>query len=104
MEIVKLTENNFDELVKKTPAIIVDFWAAWCGPCQQFAPIFEKAAAKYSDIQFAKVDVDTNKELSIKNGISSIPTIWAFKNGETIYKKPGSLKPNDLDDIIKQLQ
>ncbi|MDR3116237.1 MAG: thioredoxin [Bifidobacteriaceae bacterium] len=104
MEIIHLTEENFDKITSQTPAIIIDFWASWCVPCQQFSPVFEKMAEKYPEIQFAKVDVDANKELSIKSGISSIPTVWAFKNGETIYKEPGSITPDKFEKIVEKIE
>ncbi|MDR3151870.1 MAG: thioredoxin [Bifidobacteriaceae bacterium] len=104
MEIIHLTEENFAEITEKSQSIIIDFWASWCVPCQQFSPIFEKMAEQYPQIQFAKIDVDDNKDLSIKSNISSIPTIWAFKNGETIYKEPGAITPEKFEKIIKKLQ
>ncbi|MDR2748819.1 MAG: thioredoxin [Bifidobacteriaceae bacterium] len=103
MEIIHITNENFEEIKSKTPALIVDFWASWCVPCKQFAPIFEKAALSHSDIQFAKVDVDQNKETAMAYKISSIPTILAFKNGEQIFSKIGAMKPDEFEELAKQL-
>ncbi|MDR2799391.1 MAG: thioredoxin [Bifidobacteriaceae bacterium] len=104
MEIIHLTNENFEQIKNNAPILIVDFWASWCVPCKQFAPIFEKIAANNPDIQFAKVDVDSNKETAMDYGILSIPTILAFKNGENAFSKIGAMKPDEFEKLITDLK
>ena len=88
MATLNLTSAEFESAVTKSGITFVDFWAAWCGPCQMFAPIFEAASEKYLDIQFAKVDTDVEQEISAAAQISSIPTLMAFRDGTLVLEKP----------------
>ncbi|MDP4585909.1 MAG: thioredoxin [Microbacteriaceae bacterium] len=84
--------------------LIVDFWAAWCGPCRQFGPIFERVSDKNPDITFAKVDTDAHQDLSAMAGIRSIPTLMVFRDGILLFNQPGALSERALEDVIAQVR
>ena len=100
----KLTADLFEEIVTQSALVLVDFWATWCGPCRSFGPIFEAASDKHPDIVFAKVDIDENPSLAAGAGISSVPTLMAFKEGALVYSQPGALPGPALEDFISQLR
>ncbi len=104
MATVKMTKDNFEEIVKNNDTILVDFWAAWCGPCKAFAPTFEKASEAHPDIVFAKVDTDAEQELAAMFQIRSIPTLMIFREQIGIFSQPGALPASALEDIIGQVQ
>ena len=103
MATVELTTENFDEVVGGGGTVLVDFWASWCGPCKQFAPVFEKAAENHGDVTFAKVDTEAQQQLAQTFGISSIPTVMAVRDGVVLYSQPGALPAPALEDLIKQV-
>jgi thioredoxin len=96
----EVTSAGFDRLVDEHDIVLVDFWAAWCGPCRQFAPVFESAAEKHTDIVFAKVDTDAEQQLAARAQISSIPTLMAFREGICVFAQPGALPPAALEQLI----
>lgn len=104
MATVALTKDTFDEAIRDNDTVIVDFWAAWCGPCRSFAPTFEAASEKHDDIVFAKVDTEDQQELAMAFGIRSIPTLMVFRDQIILYSQPGALPGNMLEDLIGQVK
>jgi thioredoxin 1 len=104
MATVELTTDNFNEVVGSGGTVLVDFWASWCGPCRQFAPVFDAAAEKHEDITFGKVDTEAQQQLAQAFGISSIPTLMAVREGVVLYAQPGALPAAALEDLIGQVR
>ena len=104
MATIELTKDNFEEVVTKNDLIIVDFWAAWCGPCRAFAPIFEKSAEANPDLTYAKVDTDAQQRLAAAMNIQSIPTLMIFRDGIGVFAQPGALPGPVLEDLIGQVR
>ncbi len=88
---LEITDATFDEVVLKSDKpVLVDFWAAWCGPCRMVGPVIEEIATDYDGkAVVGKVDVDANQEFAAKYGVRNIPTVLLFKNGEVIDKQVG---------------
>ena len=95
-----LTAANFEETVLENDIVLVDFWAAWCGPCRMFAPIFEQASDAHADIVFGKVDTEAEQALAAAAGITSIPTLMAFRAGILVFSQPGALPGAALEQVI----
>ena len=101
MATITLTSENHDETVKDG-IVLIDFWAAWCGPCRSFAPIYERASDKHEDVTFAKVDTEAQNELAARYGISSIPTLVIYRDGIPLFAQPGALPEAVLEDLVAQ--
>ena len=96
-----LTKTSFEPTVSSDGIVLVDFWAAWCGPCVRFAPTFEQASEAHPDIVFGKVDTEAEQELAGAAGIRSIPTLMAFRDGILVFSQPGALPPSALEQVIQ---
>jgi len=99
---VELTKDNFDQMVTDNEFVLIDFWAEWCGPCRQFAPVYEKAAESNPDLVFGKVDTEAQPELAAAFGIQSIPTLMIVRDQVAVFAQPGALPEAALDDVIGQ--
>jgi thioredoxin 1 len=100
MATIELTDANFVSHVQGDEILFVDFWASWCGPCRQFAPTYEAASEANPDITFGSVNTEEERELASAAGISSIPTLMAFRDGILVFAQPGALPPAALDQVI----
>ncbi len=103
MATIELTKDIHDETVKDG-IVLIDFWAAWCGPCRQFAPIFERSSETHPDITFAKVDTEDQQQLAAEYGISSIPTLVIYRDGIPVFGQPGALPGQALESLIEQVK
>lgn len=101
---LELTEKNFEETVKKGGILFIDFWAAWCGPCRAFAPIFEGAATKHADITFGKVDTDAQPGLAQAFEVQGIPTLAVFRDGVLLFSQAGALPAAALEKLVEQVK
>ena len=101
---LELTEANFEDTLKKGGILFIDFWAAWCGPCRAFAPTFEGAAAKHTDITFAKVDTEKEKGLAAAFEIRGIPTLAIFRDGIMLGQNAGALPAEAFEKVIEQVR
>lgn len=100
MATVELTKDNFDQIVGGNNFVIVDYWASWCGPCQNFAPIYEEASEQHDDIVFAKVNTEEQQELAAHFQIRSIPTLMIFRDQIVIFSQPGMLPASAFEELI----
>ncbi len=102
--VMELTDGTFDDTIAKaTTPVLVDFWAEWCGPCRRVAPIIEEIAKEYDGkLLVAKVDIDANQEITIKNGVQSIPTLMIFKNGQLQDRLVGAQPKQALVENINR--
>ena len=98
-----MTLQNHDETVKDG-IVLIDFWAAWCGPCRQFAPVFERVSEKHQDAVFAKVDTEDQQALAAKYGVSAIPTLVVYRDGIPVFGQAGAVSEPVLGDLLQQVR
>jgi thioredoxin 1 len=100
MATTNLTAEAFEQTIAENDIVLVDFWAAWCGPCRMFAPVYEAASERYPNLVFGKVDTEAERELASAARIVSIPTLMVFREGILIYAQPGAMPAQALDELI----
>lgn len=104
MSTVALTQDSIDDVIGADGITLVDWWASWCGPCRQFAPVFEAASEKHPDVVFGKIDTEDQQQLAAAAQITSIPTLMAFRDGVLVYSQPGALPAAGLEQIIQAVR
>jgi len=102
MATVEITKDNFEETVTKNNMVIIDFWAAWCGPCRGFAPVFEAASEKHADVVFGKINADEQQELAAAFSIRSIPYVMLLRENVILFAQAGALPGEALESVIEQ--
>ena len=104
MPVYRLKNENFDKVLEENAIVLVDFWAQWCTTCTSFTAIYEEIAEHYPDLVFAKVNTQTEQDISIRYRIQSIPTLIVFHNGEEIYRKPGAMASHMIIELINEIK
>ena len=103
MATIELTKENFEATINGNDTVLVDYWAPWCGPCRQFAPVFEAMSESHPDIVFAKINTEEQQEIAGHFQIRSIPTLMIFREQIIVFSQPGALPPAGLESIIEKV-
>ena len=103
MAIITLTKDTLEAVINDHSMVLLDFWAPWCGPCRQFAPVFESMSEAHPDIVFAKVNTEEERELAGMFQIRSIPTLMAFREQIIVFSQPGAMAPAALETVIEKV-
>ena len=99
--ITNVTKENFDkEVMQAEGTVLIDFWAAWCGPCRMIAPAVEKIAEERPDVKVCKINIDDEQELAIRHGVMSIPTLMVVKNGEIVNTAVGLRPKEEIEALL----
>jgi thioredoxin 1 len=104
MAVRELTQENFDDTITGNDIVLLDFWAPWCGPCRQFAPVFESLSESHPDVVFAKINTEEERELAGHFQIRSIPTLMVFRQQIIVFAQPGALPPAALASIVEKVK
>jgi len=100
----ELTQESFQETIEGNDIVLVDWWADWCGPCKMFAPVYDEVSQKHDDIVFGKIDTEDQQQLAAAAGISSIPTLMAFRENVLVFSQPGAINAQQLEHLIEQVR
>jgi thioredoxin len=104
MPTTEITKDTFNDTINNNNIVLVDWWAEWCGPCRSFAPVFNEASEKHTDIVFGKIDTETQPELAAMARITSIPTLMVFREGILIFSQAGALPTSSLEELIGKVR
>jgi thioredoxin 1 len=104
MAVVELNKDNFEQTIKDNTFVVVDFWAPWCGPCRNFAPIYDKVSADHEDIVFTKINTEVEQEIAAHFQIRSIPTLMIFRDQVIIFAQPGAMPESSFRQLLGKAQ
>ncbi|HEY4615658.1 MAG TPA: thioredoxin [Citricoccus sp.] len=104
MATTDITEADFETTLTENEIVLVDFWADWCGPCKQFAPVYEQVSGQHEDVVFAKVDTEAERNLAAAANITSIPTLMAFRDKVLVYAQPGAINAAQLEELVSAVK
>jgi thioredoxin 1 len=104
MATINVTEAQFPQTIEENDIVFVDFWADWCGPCKQFAPVYDAVSQQHEDVVFAKVDTEAEQRLAAAAGITSIPTLMAFREKVLVFSQPGALNASQFSQLVEAVK